>query len=230
MKLVKLSIPLLLLVIINSEAQIVTSSYGESGMFRMAPLTLIKAPEIGYEQIKGSPYYTSEFHKSDIHFSNGKVYKNIHVRFNLYEKVLEFKRGDQWYKLTNAVQIDKIILEGEEFKLIENSAKLYDNGFYEVELNGEYKVLRQMSVSFREAKVASSRYVETVEAEFVREKDKYYLSLKGGDIVSFKNRKSFEKIFDEENPELINFVKRNKLNPSKVDDLKKIASFLNENS
>lgn len=210
------------------QAQFVSTGFGETGSFRNdATKTERKQIELRYSSIEGSPYNTKKFTKSDIYFKDGNVKRGIYVRLNLYENNLEFEHGLEFYILTKLEHVEKIAFSNQEIIYIGKKHKGNLRGFYRLNIGGDNQLLSSLKVEFKEAVSATNSYSEDSQPSFKLEKEKYYLLLKNGNLKTFKNRKNFYSEFSSSNDELVEYVKKNKLNPNKYEGLSQIVKFLN---
>lgn len=213
---------------ITTKAQIVSTGYGESGVYMMTTVNMNqKQLELRYESIDGSPYLTEDFRKCVLYLENGSVYRNVAVRLNIYDNNLEFQRGDTYYIFDKVDGIYKIeFSSGDIITFVENLNKDIE-GFYRIEADGKYRLLSGLDVNFREGKTATNSYTENVNPQFIRVKDKLYIQLPDENLVYLKNKKSFGKEFSSDHKEFVNYAKTKKLNPGNQEDLIKIVEYMN---
>lgn len=183
--------------------------------------------EIKYADIKGSPYYTDDFQTADIYFKNGKMIKQVSVRLNLYSMTLEFMRGEEVLEMTRMEGLDHLKVGEEHFILVNEVYDSGDAGFYKIEVDGKYRLLQLLQVTYIDAKEAISSYEEDKPAEFKSNKEKYYLGVENEAPVAFGNKRNFKKVFGKNFPEFLQYANDNKINPTRFEDLVKMVQHFN---
>jgi len=187
-----------------------------------------KALLLRYSNIEGSPYENTSFKTSDIHFTSGSIKNDVSVRLNLHESNLEFMKDSELFILTNINHVKKITFPDKEIVFINREGNL--KGFYEIKLSGRNMLVSSLKVDFKEAVNASNSYIDNIEAAFIKEKEKRYILMESGELLIFKNKKEFNDKYDDAYSDMVSFVKLNKLNPTKYNDLVQILNFINSNA
>ena len=182
---------------------------------------------LNYADIKGSPYYSDDFNLSDIYFKNGKIIKQVSVRLNLYRKTLEFQRDGEILEMIHMEDLDHVKINEEHFIFINDIDISKDAGFYKIEVDGKYQLLQLLQVTYFDATEAKSFYEDDIPAEFKKQKGKYYLGTEKNTPLAFGNKKDFQDSFAQSHISLVEYAKKNKLNPKKYDDLVKMVNYLN---
>ncbi len=207
-------------------SQAINMAFGDFVQYEMGAQRGDKnALSLEYKGISGSPYYNNKFLSSNLYFENGKVRTNVYVRLNLYNNSLQFEQGRDFYVLDQIENIDKIVISNTEFMFL-GKEYFEHRGFYELVEDGKTKLLKGLKVTFTDGEESANSYGNDIEAEFKREKEKLYILLDSGDLLYFKNKKQFYLQFSE-NTNLVAYAKGEKLNPAKIDDFKKIVSYMN---
>lgn len=182
---------------------------------------------IKYTDMKGSPYYTDDFSIADIYFKDGKIIKHVMIRLNLYRKTLEFQKDDEILEMTGMEGLDHVKTNEELFIFMNNVEIPEDVGFYKIEIEGKYQLLQLLQVAFFDATKAASFYEDDIPAEFKKLNGKYYLGTEKNSPLAFGNKKNFQDSFAQSHISLVDYAKKNKLNPKKYDDLVKMVNYLN---
>ena len=182
---------------------------------------------LNYADIKGSPYYSDDFILSDIYFKNGKIIKEVSVRLNLYDKILEFQRGNEILEMTRIEDLDHVKINEEHFIFVTDVDNSRDAGFYKIELDGKYRLLQLLQVTYFDATEATNHYEDDIPAQFKKLNGKYYLGTEKNTPLAFGNKKDFQDSFAQSHISLVEYAKKNKLNPKKYDDLVIMVNYLN---
>lgn len=180
-----------------------------------------------YSDIEGSPYYSDDFKSSDVYLKNGKLIKQVSIRLNLYNKTLEFKRDGEILEMTRMDGLDQVIINDEQIIYVNEAINSGDAGFYKIEVDGRYKLMELLQVTFFEATKATSNYQDDIPAEFKRQKGNYYLGTDKKPPLAFGNKKDFQNSFAHSYSSLVEYAKKNRLNTKKYDDLVKMVNYLN---
>ena len=214
---------------IKSYAQIVDLQIvdQENQSLFFSELRKSRSNTLNYADIKGSPYYSDDFNLSDIYFKNGKIIKQVSVRLNLYRKTLEFQRDGEILEMIHMEDLDHVKINEEHFIFINDIDISKDAGFYKIEVDGKYQLLQLLQVTYFDATEAKSFYEDDIPAEFKKQKGKYYLGTEKNTPLAFGNKKDFQDSFAQSHISLVEYAKKNKLNPKKYDDLVKMVNYLN---
>ena len=97
-----------------------------------------------------------------------------------------------------------------------------------VEQEGKYSLLVQKSKEFVPPKKRRTSYGYIIKPKFKRSKDIVYLKFSDDNIVQIpKSKAAFFKLFGEDAKRLKVYMKKNKIGFKKLEDLKKVAAYLN---
>jgi uncharacterized protein with FMN-binding domain len=178
----------------------------------------------------GSPYIEDVFLSLKIDTYTDMIYTG---RYNAYNDEMEVK-----------IENGKIVAldnKNEYTVTFTNKNKIYKTynyttkkgvakrGFLVVVKETEkYSLLKREHIKYQEGKQATSSYQKDKPASFKRESDTYFLKL--GNKIMFlpQKKKSFLKAFPKKSSDLKSYIKKNKINLKKEEDLKKIVKYLSE--
>ena len=181
---------------------------------------------LDYSSIEGSPYYTTEFVSSDLHFSNGHIESGVFVRLNLYANNLEFEKDELILILNELEEVSRIEIEDSKIAFLGTKYGLL-KGFYNIKAGTDIQLLSSLKVKFIKSTESTNSYSSDSGPEFKKEKEKHFLRLESGDMLHFKNKKQFYAHFMVTDEALVSYVKEMKLNVAKYDDLVQIVVFMN---
>jgi len=181
-----------------------------------------------YIELNGSPYLTDVWSKGWVKFSNGKVIKDISLKYDEVADELSFAgKNDEEYFFNDKVTEFTLVYVQENieytkhfkngFPLIKNFT---DKSFYEVLIDGPVTLLKKNAKDITQVKEFNSATI----VKTVNNNIGYYL-VKSGKIIQLKKLDSKNLAFslDSNKSDLITeFVRNNNLNPKKEEDLKKI--------
>lgn len=176
----------------------------------------------------GSPYINEDFKIIKIKQYEGQTFIG---RYNAYNDEMEVKLGDE-----KIVALDN---SSDYTVTFTNSAKKYKTFSYTSE-NGNFKqgflvvvrdkdsvsLLKREQIKFYDKEKAASSYQKDKPATFRREDDTYYLKMGGKIIFLPQKKKSFLAALPEHSDKLKSFIKKNKINLKKEEDLIQITEYI----
>ena len=214
-----------------SNAQVVSLQIvdQESQNLFFSELRSSRSNTLNYADINGSPYYSDDFKLSDIYFKNGNIIKQVSVRLNLYDNILEFQRGNEILELTRMEDLGHVKINEEDITFVNDVDDSGDAGFYKIELDGKYQLLQLLQVTYFDPIKATNHYEDDIPAKFKKQNGKYYLGTEKNTPLEFGNKKDFQDSFAQSYTSLVKYAKKNKLNPKNYDDLVIMVNYLNSN-
>ena len=184
----------------------------------------LSKPEYTYT---GSPYLESEFIPGDIYMSNDKVFKDIPLRYNIYNDLFEFEVEGQAYTINENASYRKIVIGNGTFI---PSSYTYGGGVkkghLEIVSEGEYTLLKKHGVDLEPATLPGA-YKEAKPANFRSLKPEFFMSVSGTAGQFFNNANSLEKICNCDVDALDAFIKKNKIKFNREDSLVRLTEYLN---
>lgn len=148
------------------------------------------------------------------------------LRYNMYNDQMEFVKNDQIYYMKKE--------KGRKvrFTTLNTLYKVYevygDLEFFLVEVSGNSgSLLVKQSVRFIKPEKATSQYTKAKEANFKRRKDEYFLAIQDNVVKIPTKKKSLPGIFGDKSKEIKDYIKKEKIKPSRVKDLKKLVAYYN---
>lgn len=146
---------------------------------------------LDYKSIEGSPYNKDKFTNGTIEFIVGPPVKDIEIRINLFENVVEFKNENEIYILADFSKIKAIKLGGEVYapRVISEKVSLKNVIVQLLVSGGNIELLKKENISFHDAKPAVNSYANPTPAYFRVDKPTFYLKMKNLDPVEIDKRK-----------------------------------------
>lgn len=175
--------------------------------------------------IEGSPYLNDEFTNGQLFFE-GKLYKNLLLRYNIYEGHFEFKKDDEILYLDPFLsQVDTVWIGSEKYifsayKKANDIKKSYMHLIY----NGSCQLLTLKEVTLLQAEQTSG-YEDPKPARFHQGPDDFYIKTPGNIAAEFKNKKSIDDIFGEKSDKLNTYAKKNKLKLKNMEDIIQLCQY-----
>lgn len=173
------------------------------------------AKEIKLVNVEGSELLYPNWQPGSVKIASGTVYSNLLLKYNLYEDQLYFLGKDSVsMKFINP--INEFHIGNDVFKNGYPSIKTFNNlSFYLVLVEGKTTLLKKLSKNILEVKEFNS----SITTKKIMD-DKAYFLLMEGTIVQVKNDKtSFLSVLINKKDEMDLFLKTNKINFKKDEDL-----------
>ena len=174
-----------------------------------------------FEKISHKMYLSKNYLTSRI----DKMEGTVPIKYNIYKDEMEFLKNGQVLFL-NKQEGRKVFFSAlnKTYSIFNYNSKLK---YFVVHNEGKNKLLSREIVKFIEAKAVQSSYVNSKPANFKRKDDVFFLNSNNSIVEILTKKKSFYLLFGSNSKKIKKFVKTNKLNIKKGDDLKKIVKYLN---
>jgi hypothetical protein len=178
-----------------------------------------------YGDMKGDPYLTKDWSTASVKLQNGQTYEGVNVRYDLLEDQLTFKTAEG-SELAFATPVSEFKITYDEkgspvTKVFRSGFKgTTDNSFYEVLHDGNVKVLKK-----------HGKQIETVQeynsppTKSITDRIKYFYVLNNELVELKKDTKSLGVVFGSKSAEVEKYIKENKLNVKKDEDLVKAFAY-----
>lgn len=176
--------------------------------------------------VNGSPYLEKEYQLGTVLTSDDLLFKNVLLRYNCYQDILEFKQNEISYDLMPRSLVKKAEFGGKIFiyKNIESNGD--SKSYFEALSEGKASLFVRYVVKFYEAEPLKG-YANPVPARFDDVSKTYYISFGDSPVKMITNNKKLLEIFPDKKDEMDLFIKKQKLSAKKADDLKKIIAYYN---
>lgn len=228
MKTKKLPLAIVLAVALSINHSVIAQTSGELLEF-YSNFASTKNIENGAKRnvdFQGSPYSNENFVKGKIILKSGIFYKNIPLRFNIYNKEMEFQKGNTAYAITNSEEIMSVEIGNQNYIYCSYQSKWQEDKMYFLVVeNGQSKLLKMEQVEFVPEQKPGA-YSEAKPAYFRKTPKLIYIKLKEKPASIVKRKKDLLKIFAGEK-KAIDFIKNNKISARNIEDLKKLIIYYN---
>tara|TARA_R110001606_G_scaffold392298_1_gene561114 strand:+ start:454 stop:1125 length:672 start_codon:yes stop_codon:yes gene_type:complete len=154
------------------------------------------------------------------------ISETFFLRYNMYRDEMEFTKNNQLLYLKKKNERSVVFQNlNTNYKLFELNNNLK---YFIVHNEGNNQLLSRQIVTFQEAKPPKNSYSTGKQADFVRNKDVFYIRFDNKNIIEVPgNKKKFYAIFKENESEIKKYIKSNKLNIKDTEDLKNIVNYSN---
>ncbi len=176
------------------------------------------------EQInyKGSPYLNKEFQTGEIITTQKVVFKNLLLRYDIYNDQIEFKKDSEILIVPKNNFVSKAVMAQDTFILLPQTSGV---GFFQQIHANKASLLKRYCMDYNPAQKPQA-YQDAKLAEYVRKSDDFYLLLPDHSIHKISGIKSIIELFPQKDSEIKDFVKNNKLNVKKEPGLIKLTDYL----
>lgn len=180
-----------------------------------------------YIDIQGSPYSSNEFVKGKVIMKNGVFYKNVPLRYNIYNKEMEFEKNKVAYSISNSEDIVSVEFGNSKYVYTLFETKTNEkNTFFLLLEDGKAKLLEMQKVELI-PKQEPGAYSTASPARFHREASVFYVKIDDNPAVVVKRKKDLLKAFSIHQKEMTDFINKNKISVRKIEDLKKVIVHYN---
>jgi hypothetical protein len=217
-KLLSIILPLLLLPLIGTAQQEFLSDARQLG----APIMANRYPDV-----KGSPYMEDAFVRGEVILKRGSTIKDVEIRYNAFEDIMEFKSGDDVLFMASDKISGFIMNSGGRPVLFKNGYSIPGfsaNSFFIVISEGENQLLKK----YKKVSAPDPDAPYGSEGKAFSSNSSYHLIYNGASYTNIKlNKKSILDIMHDRQKEIEEFVKSRKLDYRSETDVAAITSYLN---
>lgn len=179
-------------------------------------------------EIQGSPYEKEEFLQGTAFNKLTKNSGEFYMRYNVFNDVIETKESRLNKKAFDLIKSEDIYVKiGDSryhYKTYKDeNSDIKEGYFILISSRGNNRLYLKKSKKFNPKKETTDPYGSGSKASF-KDYTKYYIELEGKLILIPEKRKLFLKEFSN-NKELANFLKTEKINLKKKDDLVRLLNY-----
>ncbi len=177
--------------------------------------------------IDGSPYLDAEYKVGTVLTDDGTLYKDIPLRYNCFDDVLEFEKDDSPYDLLPKTKIKRAEFGNQVFtyKDIESNNGS-EKSFLQVLAEGKATLFARFGVKFYEAEELKG-FADAKPARFDDFSETFYVSVNDVPAKKIINNKKLVEILGDKKKEVESYISKQKISIKKVDDLKKLVAYYN---
>lgn len=169
--------------------------------------------------VGGSPYFTKDFVASKI----SEYPDQVMTRYDIFNDNIEFLKNGKPFILPKTENYKSIYLiaQGKKIELI--------NGTYYISIyEGFYKIYKKIKTKFQAFERAKNGYTEDKEAKFYNLPDSYFILINNNLVSIPKNKNNFANLFPNKEKEIIQEIKKNKINLDNEKDLKTLMQIIDQ--
>ena len=182
-----------------------------------------------FDAIKNDMYISDKFLYGNIYENGKEIAKGLPMRYNAYTDDVEvkLKSSDSEYQtLTKDPEVSAKTLS-EHYVFVPITTSKERSGFMDVLVEGKtYKLYKKTIAEFKPAVKATTSYDSDTPASFYQKE--YYYLVKDGNLKEIPNRRSkARKFFEDENNQMKDWIKKNKIRFNDPDDYIRTVEHLN---
>lgn len=172
----------------------------------------------------GSPYLEDGFTTGSVISVDSTIYRDIPLRYNVYKDQMEYEMEDNIFVVPDEGFCKRVIIGDQQFDYLPYITSGGNfSGFLEVMYDGNCSIYQQHRISLLSAE-ASNGYTQAKPERFAKGNPVIYIRLGNSAALQVSSKKSLISLF-ENNEKVQEFMKSEKINYKRVDDLVKLASF-----
>ena len=176
--------------------------------------------------VEGSMYLYNAWKDGKCVLKDGSELKNRKYRYNIYFQQMQFAFEGDTLAFGVPEQLRKLCLDNKTFIYSEfiDDENGKANSYFQIIENGENKLLLKRTINYKFKNMSGTGLPYDT---FIRHIS-FYIQKGDNPAELLPNRKkSFVKLFDENQDKISIFIKKNRLNIRNIDDMKKIISYYN---
>ena len=174
--------------------------------------------------IQGSPYLDDQYINGTVITKDGVLYKDIPLRYNCFNDVLEIRKDDTAYDLMPKDKISRAEFGGQIFSYLD-----YEEGgkaYFKILAEGKAKLGARYFINFYEQEELKG-FAEAKPARFDDLVETFWVIIDDAPARKILNNKTLLEILGDKKSEIQSYINKQKLSIKKVNDLKKIINYYN---
>jgi len=218
----------------NSIAQVYHTQGDDNLGFKMAKInqqkfgTLIPLDE---KKVDGSAYLNQHFVFGTVVQKNGVEFKELPLRYNIYNQCVEFKQNDQILSIAEPWKINYVIMGEQKFVYapVTTSGNVKSTYFHQL-TNDKFQLLKKYEIVLRK----SDFNADVIDNEdnnayrFDKPLPSYYLRYQDGTAHRIDSRKKLIKLLQPIPQEIIDYILKNNVDVKNENQLIDILNYTNE--
>lgn len=178
--------------------------------------------------IEGSPYLNDEFKEGTVFMTSKTKFVEMPLRYNIFNDQVEFRSDDGSLMVLSVPEVIEKVEFGEttlEYSVYSQLNKVR-RGFFVVLEKGEASLYSRPRVTFEDARKPGA-YSEAKPPRFIKRPDEYYIRIGKEPAELISKKKDIEELFTEHEKKMQEFIRKNKININRPEDLIKVVQFYN---
>ncbi|MDN5199820.1 hypothetical protein QQ008_00560 [Fulvivirgaceae bacterium BMA10] len=179
------------------------------------------------EDVQGSPYLSKEFIRGEVHLKSKSKYKDVPLRYNIYNDDIEFEKDGQVFALGSKIHIDQVVIGLDTFVYLTYlERETVKQRYFKSLVRGKASLLIKMNTIFKEKKASTGILLEQP-AQFDRQQDVLFIKVDNKLAIRIPGKKKLSAIFEDKQELMAAFIKAEKLSTRNQLDLVKLVNYYN---
>ncbi len=185
--------------------------------------------KVDLKTINGTPYETEKFVRGTAVETISENSGDFYMRYNIYNDAIEIKRNPQDKVATNLIKSENIYatINNKRYdyrSYLDRNNKRKSGYFILISSKGDDKLYLKKNKKFVPTKVSKEAYVKDTPAQF-KDDNNYYFEIKNTLVLIPQKKKVFLKQFLDDEELLSKFLKKEKINLKKQEDLIRLLNY-----
>lgn len=177
-------------------------------------------------EIEGTPYLDDNFVQGIVYHDNTS--HKVALRYNANKDVMEYMEGQMNMSLEPGPKISKVIVGATTYVIRKFDYKKKSRwGYLTVLDSGKVTLYAKKVISFHQARKGTAPDFRDRLAGYDRESDIYYYQVGDGELHELESIKSMIATLPEQQEELAQFAKKEKISASKEQKVVKFVHYIN---
>lgn len=181
-------------------------------------------------RVEGSMYLNEAFSPGLLVMkATDNVVSNLQFRYNIYMKQMEFIHNGDTLALTKPEKVKYIVFQDQTFAYLQYlKGERIENDYFQILVDGKFQLLHHYKVHFEPRNPPATPYNAGNPNDKYSRLDDFYVQREGelATIVSL-NKKSLLAFMKDKEPQIMQFIKKNKLKIRKPEDAVRLITFYN---
>lgn len=181
------------------------------------------------KDIEGNPYLHVKFINGTIVKKNDARYTDIPLRFNMYDRSVEFIQDGKVLKIADPQNVDEVLIGENRFIYAPFSvARKKSFSFFEVVCEGKYRLLRMYKMKVEGLDEKTEPYLETKMPQFTSLPSEYFMQYRDGTALQIATKKRLIKILQPVPPKIEEYIRKNDFQVSSENQLIELFEIVNQ--
>jgi hypothetical protein len=200
-------------------------TYGQTG-FSDGRSATVKSEKSS--AVTGSKYLDEKYLPAKVENKEGTIL----LRYNAYDDSFEYNNPETQSTETLEKEAGVSITfanSGTTYEVVDyktNGGDKYSGYLNVISDNEKVKIYKREYIIYKEARESSNSYQASKPAAYKRASDEFYVKIGANEANYFDGKKDFAKLIPGKEKEVLDYIKKNKIDTEKDADLQKLATYV----
>ncbi|MDX2414373.1 MAG: hypothetical protein QNK33_04215 [Bacteroidales bacterium] len=172
--------------------------------------------------IEGSPYHHDEFKTGSILLSDGKEFKDLLLRFNVFKNQIEMKSEKGIFVIQNIESLSSISIESQTLRFFPSN-KIY----LEKAIEGRLSLYIKYNITYKPP-LSAGPYQKESKPRYISQKPVYLIGLNNNRPIEIHSEKDLRSSFKDLETIIDEYSGKKKLKLKKVEDYINLLNYINK--